>query len=235
MSGTRAVDIVKRMVAFMRDPFSWAVAAALAVGLILSFQAKLPVDAGQFAEPGNEGKRVEYRLPIGSYGGPVLIELEHGAAAAGARLIIRAGNMEAAEGFLPAGRVGTKRFLLYRGALTGGGVITIESAGPADMELGQVITKATVRFPKAGYWLFPTDIVWAALVVLVVLLGTAAAVIWPVRSLQRACFAAFAGLAVLTIHFLGMGFAARLAWTTPAALVLLIIAMVFRMVVPERS
>ncbi|HUX06250.1 MAG TPA: hypothetical protein VMX35_02960 [Acidobacteriota bacterium] len=235
MSGGRAGGIIKRLVAFLRDPVSWVVTAVAAAGLFLAFQAKLPADLEQFAAPGSDGFKVDYRLPIASYGGPVLIELEHGPAAAGARLIISAANKQVTELFLPAERGGDKRFLLYPGTLAGGGGLTIKLVAPVDNNLEQLISKAVVRFPKAGYWLIPDPTVWMALLVLVVLLGAAAAVIWPLRSLQRACFITFAVLAVLTVHFIGIGFAVRLAWLTPAALILLIIAVIFKLVVPEQS
>jgi hypothetical protein len=238
MKGERTGSLARRAVSFLLSQFALLVTAALAIGVFLAFQAKLPVALERFTGKGENRSGVairEYSLPISAYGGPVLVRIEHGAMPIGSTITLKAGGQIPAVAYITSGERGERRFILYPGAFSGGGKLRIEVSTGSAKGIEKLELGGEINFPKAGYWLLPDPWLWIALVAMGVILGAAAAVLWAAPLAVKACYVSISILLVLLIHFIGIEFAVRLAWMLPGAVLLLIAAIVFRAFFPEKA
>jgi hypothetical protein len=238
MSGGGIGAIGRRLIRFLISPFVLLVTPALAAGIFLACQSKLPAPLESFAGPEQrlqDGIIWQYRLPIAYYGGPLLARLEYAALPSGSIVSVKSGKAAPAKGYIAGKPDGAKRFLLYPGALAGSGELKVEIATGGNPNSDSRITGGEVYFPKAGQWLIPDPLLWIGLILLGLVLGVAAATLWRAESAARACYATLAVLLVLLVHFFGLEMASRLVGLLPAAFLLLILSAVFRLIVPEKT
>ncbi len=231
MRATRLRALARRLFVFLAGRSAAATTVALALCLLFALQAKRPLEldivAGSPTESA-EQPRVVLRPPVQSYGGPVILRLEHRPVSAAATLRVQQSGRTIAFGYLPAGLGGggggEKRFLLYGGTLSEGLPIELQGDDGA-------VRAAALEFPKAGHWLIPDPLVWIGLVLIGLVLGATAALIWSPPATARACYAAISVALVLAVYLWGLGFAARLARLLPAAALLLVVVAAVRLLI----
>ena len=241
MSGGRGAELIKRTVRFCTKPASLLIAVALIFGTFFALQSKLPLDLSYYEVEMEQGadnvRSFGFDTPIESYGGPVVLTLDHTAPSVGCELMVMRWESDDLLRHVPLqpGHAGSAKMMLYRGEFPKGGAFRVLFSAEEPLADGLEISSARLEMPKAGFWLHPNPLLWTALSVFGIALGLAAGLLWSNNSAAIACFFITALAQVLSIHFLGIWFSSTLAAMLPGALILVIAVFVFRYFLPEQA
>lgn len=252
MMQNKSQEVGNALLDFVKHPVTVLITIAALLLILFSFQEKRVISLSNFQQSridiiteqtnpyplsDNQTKnthqyQTRYELPIHSYGGPAILEIQSSSNQAIDKVFAKIpARWSAHSQFDPD--VGTsKKFFLYPGSLEKGGLLSVEMSTriPSLDEFKKLNRNVTLSFPKAGHWLIPDIRFWISLVLICLSLSAAAHLFWNSLPVALSSYALITLIITFAIYLWGFDFAARLGTLLPAAIILFLAVGIFRIV-----